>query len=142
MEEKKYSFRNEIKFGKQREKEERALKDFKRNQLGLIISAITFFAVLLITLSGIVLNKNMMMILLVLSMTGVFYFGRELRIIPKGQILFSSIKALLCLGMATSYAVMHTGYWDVMDFGILGILIGVILLDVPRVIKAAKELHS
>jgi hypothetical protein len=84
----------------------------------------------------------MMMIFLVLSMTGVFYFGRELRIIPKGQILFSSIKALLCLGMATSYAVMHTGYWDVMDFGILGILIGVILLDVPRVIKAAKELHS
>jgi hypothetical protein len=142
MEEKKYSFRNEIKFGKQREKEERALKDFKRNQLGLIISAITFFAVLLITLSGIVLNKNMMMIFLVLSMTGVFYFGRELRIIPKGQILFSSIKALLCLGMATSYAVMHTGYWDVMDLGILGILIGVILLDVPRVIKAAKELHS
>lgn len=142
MEQKNYSFRNEIKFGKQKEKEERALKDFKRNKIGVSISAITFFAVLLITLSGIVWNKNMMMIFLVMSMTGVFYFGRELRVIPKGQIFFSSIKALLCLGMAASYAVMHAGYWDVMDFCILGILIWVVLMDIPRVIKASKELRK
>ena len=38
MSEKKYSFRNEIKFGKQKEKEERALKDFSRNRLGLYLS--------------------------------------------------------------------------------------------------------
>ena len=83
-----------------------------------------------------------MMIFLVMSMTGVFYFGRELRVIPKGQIFFSTIKALLCLGMAASYAVMHTGYWDVMDFCILGILIWVVLMDIPRVIKASKELRK
>ena len=140
MSENKYSFRNEIKFGKQKEKEERALKDFGRNRLGLYLSAVVFFIVLLTTLSGIVLNRNLMMILLVVSLTGVFYFGRELKVIAKGQIIFSAVKALLCLGMAVAFSMMHQGFWDFMDYGILGILVGVVLIDIPRVIKAWKEL--
>ena len=140
MSENKYSFRNEIKFGLQKEKEARALKDFNRNRIGLYFSAIVFFIVLLTTLCGVVLNKNLMMILLVASLTGVFYFGRELKVIAKGQVLFSVVKALLCLGMAGAFIVMHQGLWDVMDYCILGILVGVVLLDIPRVIKAWKEL--
>ena len=140
MSEKKYSFRNEIKFGKQKEKEERALKDFKRNRTGLYLSAFVFYIVLLVTLMGIVLNRNLMMILLVVSMTGVFYFGRELRVIAKGQIIFSAVKALLCLGMAVAFSMMHQGFWDIMDYSILGILVGVVLIDIPRVMKAWKEL--
>jgi asparagine N-glycosylation enzyme membrane subunit Stt3 len=140
MSENKYSFRNEIKFGLQKEKEARALKDFKRNRIGLYFSAVVFFIVLLTTLGGVVLNKNLMMIFLLASLTGVFYFGRELKIIAKGQILFSVVKALLCLGMAGAFIVMHQGLWDVMDYCILGILVGVVLLDIPRVIKAWKEL--
>ena len=140
MSENKYSFRNEIKFGKQKEKEERALNDFGRNRLGLYLSAVVFFIVLLTTLSGIVLNRNLMMILLVVSLTGVFYFGRELKVIAKGQIIFSAVKALLCLGMAVAFSMMHQGFWDFMDYGILGILVGVVLIDIPRVIKAWKEL--
>ena len=140
MSENKYSFRNEIKFGKQKEKEERALKDFNRNRIGLYLSAVVFFIVLLTTLSGIVLNRNLMMILLVVSMPGVFYFGRELKVIAKGQIIFSAVKALLCLGMAVAFSMMHQGFWDVMDYSILGILVGVVLIDIPRVIKAWKEL--
>ena len=140
MSENKYSFRNEIKFGKQKEKEERALKDFGRNRLGLYLSAMVFFIVLLTTLSGIVLNRNLMMILLVVSLTGVFYFGRELKVIAKGQIIFSAVKALLCLGMAVAFSMMHQGFWDIMDYSILGILVGVVLIDIPRVIKAWKEL--
>ena len=140
MSENKYSFRNEIKFGKQKEKEERALKDFGRNRLGLYLSAVVFYIVLLVTLMGIVLNRNLMMILLVVSMTGVFYFGRELKVIAKGQIIFSAVKALLCLGMAVAFSMMHQGFWDIMDYSILGILVGVVLIDIPRVIKAWKEL--
>ena len=140
MSENKYSFRNEIKFGLQKEKEARALKDFKRNRIGLYFSAVVFFIVLLTTLGGVVMNKNLMMIFLVASLTGVFYFGRELKVIAKGQILFSVVKALLCLGMAGAFIVMHQGLWDVMDYCILGILVGVVLLDIPRVIKAWKEL--
>ena len=140
MSENKYSFRNEIKFGKQKEKEERALKDFNRNRIGLYLSAVVFFIVLLTTLSGIVLNRNLMMILLVVSLTGVFYFGRELKVIAKGQIIFSAVKALLCLGMAVAFSMMHQGFWDIMDYSILGILVGVVLIDIPRVIKAWKEL--
>jgi asparagine N-glycosylation enzyme membrane subunit Stt3 len=140
MSENKYSFRNEIKFGKQKEKEERALKDFSRNRLGLYLSAVVFFIVLLTTLSGIVLNRNLMMILLVVSLTGVFYFGRELKVIAKGQIIFSAVKVLLCLGMAVAFSMMHQGFWDIMDYSILGILVGVVLIDIPRVIKAWKEL--
>ena len=140
MSENKYSFRNEIKFGLQKEKEARALKDFKRNRIGLYFSAVVFFIVLLTTLGGVVMNKNLMMIFLVASLTGVFYFGRELKVIAKGQILFSVVKALLCLGMAGAFILMHQGLWDVMDYCILGILVGVVLLDIPRVIKAWKEL--
>ena len=140
MSENKYSFRNEIKFGKQKEKEERALKDFGRNRLGLYLSAVVFFIVLLTTLSGIVLNRNLMMILLVVSLTGVFYFGRELKVIAKGQIIFSAVKALLCLGMTVAFSMMHQGFWDIMDYSILGILVSVVLIDIPRVIKAWKEL--
>ena len=142
MSEKKYSFRNEIKYENQKAKEEQAKRDFKRNMYGLDFSAIVFFIVLLVTLNGIVVNQNLMMLLLVVSMMGVFYFGRELRILPKGQIIFSSIKALLCLGMAVSYIVMHQGLWDWMDYSILGILLCVVLIDVPRVLRAKKELKS
>ena len=142
MSEKKYSFRNEIKYENQKAREEQAKKDFKRNMYGLNFSAIVFFFVLLVTLNGIVVNQNLMMLLLVAFMMGVFYFGRELRVLPKGQIIFSSVKALLCLGMAASYIVMHQGYWDWMDYGILGILVGVVLIDIPRVLKAKKGLKS
>ena len=142
MSEKKYSFRNEIKYENQKARVEQAKKDFKRNMYGLNFSAIVFFFVLLVTLNGIVVNQNLMMLLLVASMMGVFYFGRELRVLPKGQIIFSSVKALLCLGMAASYIVMHQGYWDWMDYGILGILLGVVLIDIPRVLKAKKGLKS
>lgn len=142
MSEKKYSFRDEIKYENQKAKEEQAKRDFKRNMYGLDFSAIVFFIVLLVTLKGIVVNQNLMMLLLVVSMMGVFYFGRELRILPKGQIIFSSIKALLCLGMAVSYIVMHQGLWDWMDYSILGILLCVVLIDVPRVLRAKKELKS
>lgn len=142
MSEQKYSFRNEIKYENQKAKEERALKDFKRNVYGLDFSAIAFFIVLLVTLNGLVVNQNLMMILLVASLMGVFYFGRELRVLPKGQIIFSSVKALLCIGMAVSYVVMHQGLWDWMDYSILVILIGVVLIDIPRVLNAKKAMES
>ena len=142
MSEKKYSFRNEIKYENQKAKEEQAKKDFKRNQLGLNIAAIVFFVVLIVTLQGIVLNNNLMMLLLVASLMGVFYFGRELRVLPKGQIIFSVVKALLCLGMAVSYIIMHQGFWDWMDYGILGILMGVVLIDIPRIIQAREKLKD
>ena len=122
MSEKKYSFRNEIKYENQKAREEQAKKDFKRNMYGLNFSAIVFIFVLLVTLYGIVVNQNLMMLLLVASMMGVFYFGRELRVLPKGQIIFSSVKALLCLGMAASYRdasriVGLDGLWYLDNFG-------------------------
>ena len=74
MSEKKYSFRNEIKYENQKAREEQAKKDFKRNMYGLEFAALVFFIVLLVTLNGIVFNQNLLMILLVASLMGVFYF--------------------------------------------------------------------
>ena len=142
MSDNKYSFRNEIKFGKQKEKEEKARKDFNRNKYGLYLAAVVFFIVLLVTLQGIVINSNLMMILLVASLMGVFYFGRELRVLPKGQIIFSATKASLCICMALTYTLMHKGLWDVMDYCILGILAMVVLIDIPRILKASKNLKE
>ena len=142
MSDNKYSFRNEIKFGKQKEKEEKARKDFNRNKYGLYLAAVVFFIVLLVTLQGIVINSNMMMLLLVASLMGVFYFGRELRVLPKGQIIFSATKASLCICMALTYTLMHKGLWDVMDYCILGILAMVVLIDIPRILKASKNMNE
>ena len=142
MSDNKYSFRNEIKFGKQKEKEEKARKDFNRNKYGLYWAAVVFFIVLLVTLQGIVINSNMMMLLLVASLMGVFYFGRELRVLPKGQIIFSATKASLCICMALTYTLMHKGLWDVMDYCILGILAMVVLIDIPRILKASKNMKE
>ena len=142
MSDNKYSFRNEIKFGKQKEKEEKARKDFNRNKYGLYLAAVVFFIVLLVTLQGIVINSNMMMLLLVASLMGVFYFGRELRVLPKGQIIFSATKAALCISMALTYTLMHKGLWDAMDYCILGILAMVVLIDIPRILKASKNMNE
>lgn len=142
MSEKRISFRDEFKQNNLHSKEERAKKDFKRNVIGLDISALMFLGVLLMTFCRIRVPGNLYMILVVVSMLGVFYFGRELRVLPKGQIYFSVTKAILCLVMVGAYILVHQGYWDWMDFGILGILIGVILIDIPRVMKAMKEMKS
>lgn len=142
MSEKKISFRDEFKQNNLHKKEERAKKDFNRNVLGLDISALVFLGMLLMTLRGVRFGGNLSMLVVVASMVGVFYFGRELRVLPKGQIHFSVTKAILCIVMMGAYVLMHQGYWDWMDYGILGILTGVILIDIPRVMKAMKEMKS
>ena len=52
------------------------------------------------------------------------------------------MKALLCVGMSVAYTILHQGNWDMMDFGILAILLGVVVVDIPRVIKASKEMKQ
>ena len=102
MSDKKISFRDEIKLNTQKSKEEQASKDFKRNSIGLYFSAIVFFIVLLMTFNGVQVGGNLSMMLIVASMMGVFFFGRGLRVLPKGQIVFSCVKALLCVGMSVA----------------------------------------
>ena len=142
MSDKKISFRDEIKMKNQKTQEEQALKDYKRNSIGLYFSAIVFFIVLLMTFNGIRVAGNLSMMLIVVSMMGVFFFGRGLRVLPKGQIVFSCVKALLCVGMCVAYTILHQGNWDMMDYGILAILLGVVVVDIPRVIKASKDMKK
>jgi FtsH-binding integral membrane protein len=142
MSDKKISFRDEIKMKNQKTQEEQALKDYKRNTIGLYFSAIVFFIVLLMTFNGIRVAGNLSTMLIVASMMGVFFFGRGLRVLPKGQIVFSCVKALLCVGMCVAYTILHQGNRDMMDYGILAILLGVVAVDIPRVIKASKEMKQ
>ena len=142
MSDKKISFRDEIKLKNKKTLEEQALKDYKRNTIGLYFSAIVFFIVLLMTFNGIRVAGNLSMMLIVASMRGVFFFGRGLRVLPKGQIVFSCVKALLCVGMCVAYTILHQGNWDMIDYGILAILLGVVAVDIPRVIKASKEMKQ
>ena len=142
MSDKKFSFRDEIKLKNKKTLEEQALKDYMRNSIGLYFSAIVFFIVLLMTFNGIRVAGNLSMMLIVVSMMGVFFFGRGLRVLPKGQIVFSCVKALLCVGMCVTYTILHQGNWDMMDYGILAILLGVVAVDIPRVIKASKEMKQ
>lgn len=140
MAENKYNFRNEIKYENQKAREERAKKGWNRNTTGLYISAVVFLGILLATFNGIKFGGNLSMLVIVASMMGVFYFGRELRVLPKGQLIFSGVKAILCLGMAAAYCILHQGLWDSMDYTILLVLVGVVLIDLPRVMKAWKDM--
>lgn len=142
MAENKYNFRNEIRYENQKAKEERAKKDWNRNTIGLYLSSIVFLVVLLATFNGMNFGSNLSMLLIVASMMGVFYFGRELRVLPKGQLIFSGIKAILCLGMAIAYSIFHQGFWDAVDYTILAVLVGVVLVDLPRVMKAWKDIKG
>ena len=45
-------------------------------------------------------------------------------------------------GMCVAYTILHQGNWDMMDYGILAILLGVVAVDIPRVIKASKEMKQ
>lgn len=142
MSENKFNFRNEIKYENQKAREERAQKDWNRNTTCLYISALVFICILLATFNGIKLGGNLSMLVIVVSMMGVFYFGRELRVLPKGQLIFSGVKAFLCLGMSAVYCVLHQGLWDAMDYTILVILVGVVLIDIPRVMKAWNDIKN
>lgn len=142
MAENKYNFRNEIRYENQKAKEERAKKDWNRNTIGLYLSSIVFLGVLLATFNGMNFGSNLSMLFIVASMMGVFYFGRELRVLPKGQLIFSGIKAILCLGMAIAYSIFHQGFWDAVDYTILAVLVGVVLMDLPRVMKAWKDIKG
>ena len=138
----KFNYRNEMKWEHRKAKEAEAMKNFKRYTIGLGFSAVVFFGVLLVTLNGMRFNSNVMMLLMVASLMGVFYFGRELRVLPKGQIIFSATKAALCFSMALTYTLMHKGLWDAMDYCILGILAMVVLIDIPRILKASKNMKE
>ena len=79
MSDKKYSFKNEINYEnqqakQQQAKQQQAIKDWKRNNIGLTISAILFFCILVTTLNGIRISGNLSMLLIVASMMGVFLF--------------------------------------------------------------------
>lgn len=142
MSDKKYSFRNEIKYENQKHLEEHAFRHRKRNCIGLLTSALLFFGLLLATLNGYRLYANLSLLLIVLSMTGVFYFGRELRVLPQGQLIFSAVKAAICLGMVGVYVLKHRGVWDAADFAIPAVLTAVVLIDIPRVIKACRAMKQ
>ena len=75
-------------------------------------------------------------------MTGVFYFSRELRILPKGQLIASGVKAGLCWLMGIVYLFMHQGNFDSMDGVLLFVLFGLPLLDLPKVIKAYRHISQ
>lgn len=140
MEEKKYNFRSYIKEEANKAKEEEAQKNWKRNVIGIILSSILFLIVILCVLFGMRISYNLSVIGLVLSMTGVFYFSRELRILPKGQLIASGVKTGLCWLMGTVYLFLHQGSYDSMDGVLLLVLFALPLLDLPKVIRAWRQI--
>ena len=79
---------------------------------------------------------------IVASLTGVFYFSRELRVIPKGQFIATGVKAGLCWLMGLAYVILHQGEYGTDDVILLLVLIGVPLLDLPKVLKAWRNIKK
>lgn len=142
MEEKKYDYRSYIKNKVNQAKQERALKHWNRNLIGIILSAVLFLALILAVFCKVKFPNNLPMLGIVASLTGVFYFSRELRIIPKGQIIATSVKAGLCWLMGLSYLILHQGEYALDDYMLLMVLFGVPLLDLSKVLKAWNEIKK
>jgi len=142
MEEKKYNYRTYIKEEANKAKEEEAQKNWKRNIIGVAVSSVLFLIILLPILFGVRISYNLSVLGIAVSMTGVFYFSRELRILPKGQLIASGVKAGLCWLMGIVYLFMHQGNFDSMDGVLLFVLFGLPLLDLPKVIKAYRHISQ
>lgn len=139
MEEKKYDYRSYVKEEVNKARQEAALKNWKRNLIGIALSTVLFLALILAVFCGVKFSTNLPMLGIIVSMTGVFYFSRELRVIPKGQLIASGVKAGLCWLMGITYLILHQGQYDAMDGVLLMVLFGLPLLDLPKVVKAWKE---
>ena len=142
MENKKYDYRSYIKNEVDQAKQEKALKNWNRNLIGIILSAVLFLALILAVFCKVKFSNNLPMLGIVASLTGVFYFSRELRIIPKGQFIATGVKAGLCWLMGLSYVILHHGEYGTDDVILLFVLIGVPLLDLPKLMKAWKEIKK
>ena len=139
MEEKKYDYRSYVKDEMNKARQETALKNWKLNLIGIALSTVLFLALILAVFCGVKFSTNLPMLGIIVSMTGVFYFSRELRVIPKGQLIASGVKAGLCWLMGITYLILHQGQYDAMDGVLLMVLFGLPLLDLPKVVKAWKE---
>lgn len=142
MDNKKYDYRAYVKEEVNKSKTEAALKNWKRNLIGIGISTLLFLVFILTVLFGVKFSTNLPMLGIIVSLTGVFYFSRELRIIPKGQFIATSVKAGLCWLMGIIYIILHKGHYDAMDGILLMVLFGLPMLDLPKVIKAWKEMKE
>ncbi len=142
MEEKKYDYRSYVKEEVNKSKQETALRNWKRNLIGISLSTVLFLALILAVFCGVKFTNNLPMLGIIASMTGVFYFSRELRILPKGQFIATGVKAGLCWLMGIAYVILHQGSYDAMDGVLLMVLFGLPLLDLPKVLKAWKEMKE
>lgn len=142
MEEQKYDYRSYVKGEVNKAKTEAAQKNWKRNLIGIALSAVIFLSLILAVFCGVKFSNNAAMLGIIASLTGVFYFSRELRVIPKGQIIASSVKAGLCWLMGITYIILHQGAYGADDIMLMAVLFGLPLLDLPKVLKALKEIKK
>ena len=87
MDNKKYDYRAYVKEEVNKVKTESALKNWKRNIIGIGVSSAIFLSLILAVFCGVKFSTNLPMLGIIASLTGVFFFSRELRIIPKGQLI-------------------------------------------------------
>lgn len=142
MDNKKYDYRAYVKEEVNKVKTESALKNWKRNIIGIGVSSAIFLSLILAVFCSVKFSTNLPMLGIIASLTGVFFFSRELRIIPKGQLIATGVKTGLCWLMGITYVILHQGHYDAMDGVLLMVLFGLPLLDLPKVIKAWKEMKN
>ena len=82
MKDNQYDYRSYVKEEVNKAKQEKALKIWKRTIIGIGISTILFLSLILAVFCGIKFSTNFPMLGIIASMTGVFYFSRELLVIP------------------------------------------------------------
>ena len=138
MKEKNYNYCSDIKNQTNKEKLDKAVKHWKRNLIGIILSSILFLALIVSIINGMKFTTNFPIIGVVVSLTGFFFFSRELKIIPKGQLVSTGLKAILCWFFALIYFFQYNSISSIDDIMLFIALIGVPLLDLPKVIQAYK----
>lgn len=142
MDKNKYDYKTYIEEEVNKAKKEKAQKNWKWNIIGIGISTVLFLTLILAVFCKVNFSTNLPMLGIIISLTGIFFFSRELRIIPKGQLIATSVKTGLCWLMGITYIILHKGSYDAMDGVLLMVLFGLPLLDLPKIAKAWKEMKE
>ena len=138
----KNSLHDEIKSLQQKEQEQKALKNYKRNRIGIVASAILLLVILWLMITGLSSANSLAMLVLFISVLGLFYFRREMMALRQG-VLFSGavfifVGGLIAILYVAAQMIMFDGM-DKMDWLLTLILIfGPLIRHISSILKARR----
>ena len=138
----KNGLHQEIKALQKKQQEEKARQSYKRNRIGIIASALLLIFILWLMITGISGANSLAMLVLFVSVMGLFYFKREMWVLREGVLFASAVfiftGGTIALLFTSSQMLLYDGM-DKLDWLLVLILIfGPFISQISAILKARK----